>query len=260
MSQVMFRMFPNSSAVMSEVGQLIKRNYEFDTDSARQALAINDFAYYPSAYGKQADERFYLDLRLRILEIAAEAQDSDEFESDKSSPTAFTRFDQLLYGQILELIPLSLYEASKSSVWAYLTLRVLPDVANWRYPNRTNDPAYERHIGQPRDVFRRIWTRSFFAGKEKALLQSMGEDQAVSIFERTAVVSNPKNALSALRALADIRKISLNNEIYRDAMTRVRRIAAIESLDALPQDIVDGIFLEAFVESLSIFSPDSVVI
>jgi hypothetical protein len=255
----MFRMFPSPSAIMAEVGKLIACEYRFDSLSARDSLAINDFAYYPSAYGKQADEIFYLNLRSRILEIASQAQELDEFDSSVSSANAFTRFDQILYREILDLVPISLYEASKPSVWSYLTLRVLPDVANWRYPNRTKDSSYERHTGQPRDVFRRIWTRSFFSGDEKGLLQSMGEDQAVSIFERTGVVSNPKNAISALRALATVRKISLNNEIYRDAMTRVRRIAALESLDALPQDIVDSIVLEAFVESLSVIAPNSVV-
>jgi len=259
MSIVMFRMFPTSSAITFELGKLVTNNYSFDTERAREALAVNDFAYYPSAYGKQADEAFYLDLRSQVLRIAAEAQDLVEFDSSQSTPISLIKFDQLLYREILQLIPISLYEASKPTVWSYLTLRVLPDVANWRYPNRSDDVSYERHTGQPRDVFRRIWTRSFFAGDENVLLQTMGEDQAVSIFERTAVVSNPKNAISALRALAKIRKISLNNEIYRDAMTRVRRIAAIECLDALPQRAVDDIVLEAFVESLSIFSPDSIV-
>lgn len=255
----MFRMFPNSASVMIEAGKLIETDYRFDDEKSKAALQVNDYAYYPSVYGRMADETFYLTLRSQVLEIAALAQGLTLFDHNVSTPASLTKFDQLLYEKIGELIPITLYEASKSEVWAYISLRVIPDVANWRYPNRAKDVAYERHTGQARDVLRRIWTRSFFAGEERALLESIGEDQAVSIFERTAVVSNPKNAISSLRALASVRKVSLNNEIYRDAMTRVRRIAAIESLDALPQASVDAIVLEAFLESLSAISPRSIV-
>lgn len=259
MAAVMLRMYPSKQNVVDDLAGLIKAGYEWNSENFATALARNDFAFYPGSYGAQADEQFYLDVRTQLLGIAARAQGLEEFDPNVTSPKALTEFDRLLYAQIFSILPISLYEASKDVAWAYLTVRVVPDIANWRYPNRKNDTAYDRHSGTPRDVFRRIWTRVYFSKESAGLLQGIGDDQAVAIFERTSIVSNPKLAMAALKALVFVRKISTDNLIYRDAMKRVRRMAAIESLDSLPQERLDELCLGAFIQSLSEISPDSVV-
>lgn len=50
-------------------------------------------------------------------------------------------------------------------------------------------------------------------------------------------------------------EITLNNEIYRDAMTGVRWLWAIECLDALPQDSIDDLVLTSFLESVESILP-----
>jgi hypothetical protein len=65
--------------------------------------------------------------------------------------------------------------------------------------------------------------------------------------------------MAALKALTFVRKISTENLIYRDAMKRVRRLAAMESLDSLPQVRLDELILGAFIDSLAEISPSSVV-
>lgn len=257
--RVMLRMYPSRQHVTEDLSELIVVEYSWNSEKASIALARNDFAYYPSVYGKQADEQFYMEVRSQLVGIAAQAQGLEYFDPNVTSPKALTEFDRLLYSQILTILPISLYEASKDLAWAYVTARVVPDVANWRYPNRQNDSTYDRHSGTPRDVFRRIWTRVYFASESSGLLQGIGDDQAVAIFERTSIVSNPKLAMAALKALVFIRKISTENLIYRDAMKRVRRIAATESLDLLPQEQLDKRILAAFIQSLEEISPGSVV-
>jgi hypothetical protein len=256
---VMLRMYPSKQNVADDLSELIKVGYKWNTENTATALGRNDFAYYPGAYGAHADEQFYLAVRMNLLGIAAQAQGLDEFDPNVTSPKALTEFDRLLYAQILSILPISLYEASKDVAWAYITVRVVPDIANWRYPNRKSDTAYDRHSGTPRDVFRRIWTRVYFSKESAGLLQGIGDDQAVAIFERTSIVSNPKLAMAALKALVFVRKISTENLIYRDAMKRVRRMAAIESLDSLPQERLDELCLAAFIQSLAEISPSSVV-
>jgi hypothetical protein len=170
----------------------------------------------------------------------------------------FTEFDTLMYKNISELIPVTLYEASKPGVWSYITLRALPDVANWRYPNKHSDATYERHLGSARNIFRRIWIRVFFADTSSGLLTNIGEDQAVAIFERTAVISNPKIAEASLKALNFVRKVTSRNDVYRDAMIRVRRLASVETIDILSPEDADALILGAFIESLGELAPELV--
>lgn len=256
---VMLRMYPSKQNVVDDLAELIETGYAWNQDKFATALSRNDFAYYPSAYGPHADEQFYAEARMQLLGIAAQAQGLDQFDPTTTNAKSLTEFDRLLYAEILSILPISLYEASKDVAWAYITVRVVPDIANWRYPNRKNDTTYDRHSGTPRDVFRRIWTRVYFAKESAGLLQSIGDDQAVAIFERTSIVSNPKLAMAALKALTYIRKISTENLVYRDAMKRVRRLAVMESLDCLPQERLDELFLGAFIDSLAEISPSSVV-
>ena len=254
-----FRLLPGMTLAIEGISRLGALDYKIDSEWVADSLQINDYAYLPGGIDKRVDDNFYLDLRKSVLELVAEAQNLKYFDPTISEPSMLTAFDKLMYKNIQELLPLSLYEASKPEIWAYLTLRVLPDVANWRYPNKNKDSSYERHLGSPRNVFRRAWVRVFFARDSSGLLVGIGEDQAVAIFERTAVVSNPKLAESALKALTFTRKISTNNEIYRDAMIRVRRLAAIEMIDVLPQAESDALILESFIESLNELDPGSVV-
>jgi hypothetical protein len=253
-------MYANPHKAVTDLQELIATGYKFSDEIALAKIQQLDYAYYPTApLSDRASDEYYVNLRKELLTVAAQAQGLATFNPTIREDRQRSAFDSLLYPAILSLIPISLYEASKADFWSYLTLRVVPDLANWRYQNVKNDSEYRRHLGHPRNVFRRIWTRAYFSQESITLLSQMGEDQAVAIFERTAVVSNPKIAGSAVKALAELRRVTQNNEVYRDALKRVRRLSSVESLDVLSQEEIDARVLAEFLESLKNLAPNSVI-
>jgi len=89
-------------------------------------------------------------------------------------------FDQFFVRNCAHIFEsLELVDAFQSQVWSYLTIRVLPDFALWRWPNN----APERYFGNPeRNAFQRLWHRGFILGPE--LGSELQEDEAIKIFER----------------------------------------------------------------------------
>jgi hypothetical protein len=210
-----------------------------------------DFLFYPnSSESQQFSTGDYLELRQNILSLGAVAQALPEFNPKVGqSQNTFFKFDQLLSREILQIIPLGLFEASAPSVWSYITLKCLPDVANWRFPNFQDLPNYNRHLGGHRNVFRRIWYRSYIAGLNPELIDSITEDQAVALFERTSLTENPRIAHAILIAMAASREKTHSNSVYRDAMKRIRRLNAVKALDAYSDNDLQLALNQAFSEA-----------
>jgi hypothetical protein len=80
---------------------------------------------------------------------------------------------------------LSRTEAAHPSVWAFLTLVLLPDLAVQRFP----DPHPSRLLGGQRNVFRRTWWRVEVLGDLAAPDRpgALGEDEYVGVFERVSL-------------------------------------------------------------------------
>jgi hypothetical protein len=146
----------------------------------------------------------------------------------------------------------------QSEVWSYITIRVLPDLALWRWP----DNAPERYFGNPeRNAFQRLWHRSFILGPE--LGSELQEDEAISIFERMEALGSNKNV--AVPLARRIVKYRLNrskdepgsSEVTSQVVVRLRRAMAVTNIVSLSEkeienfiDVQFGLALESLAKSV----------
>jgi hypothetical protein len=166
----------------------------------------------------------------------------------------YTQFDRALTATIVEAMSIVPADAAHEGVWSFLSLVLLPDVAFWRFPNPAGRTDYERIIGRPRNVFRRLWWRSFALGPRASA--GLLEDEAVGIMERASLGGSPTVARTIaeahLRAVAADTDIS-RTELMRQATKRLRRISVVVTLSALDdsalRELVEQV-IAASMESL----------
>jgi hypothetical protein len=143
----------------------------------------------------------------------------------------------------------------QSEVWSYITIRVLPDLALWRWP----DNAPERYFGNPeRNAFQRLWHRSFILGPE--LGSELQEDEAISIFERMEALGSNKNvAVPLARRIVKYRTNRTkdepgSSEVTSQVVVRLRRVMAVTNIVSLSENEIGNLIDEQFglaLESLT---------
>ena len=157
-------------------------------------------------------------------------------------------FDQLFVRscQIL-LHDFESIDTFQSEVWSYITIRVLPDLALWRWP----DNAPERYFGNPeRNAFQRLWHRSFILGPE--LGSELQEDEAISIFERMEALGSNKNvAVPLARRVIKYRLDRSKNEpgsseVTSQVVVRLRRAMAVTSIVSLSEKEIEKLIDDQF--------------
>jgi hypothetical protein len=164
-----------------------------------------------------------------------------------------TLFDRQLAVYLWERMCLVPAEAAAGGVWSFLSLVLLPDVAAWRYPER--HPM--RFIGRDvmigtanRHVFGRLWARAYVFGPD--LLHRLIEDNFEGIFGRPAFGGNVRLAraigITMVRTIDD-HKVTNSQELLRDAMKRLLRLASIVRFNALDDDQLNAVLDDAFTES-----------
>ena len=146
-------------------------------------------------------------------------------------------------------------DAADEGVWSFLSLVLLPDIALWRYPNPGGKGDYERIIGRPRNVFRRLWWRAFALGP--AISAKLLEDEAVAIMERPTLGGNPR--IAAALAESHLRAVKANpsvsrTELMRQVTKRLRRLSVIVTLAALKDDALKAVMAEVIAESVESLS------
>ena len=138
----------------------------------------------------------------------------------------------LLYRK-MQIVPA---DAASEGVWSFLTLIVLPDVAVWRFPQRTP----ERLIGRPRNVFRRYWWRARSLGANPGdPTPELGEDQLVQIMERPSICGNRRLARTFARAVIEAATSSPGvglEPLMRDTAKRLVRLTPFVCFEALSDD------------------------
>jgi hypothetical protein len=161
-----------------------------------------------------------------------------------------TSFDQQLAVHLHERMGIVPAEAAAGGIWSFLALVLLPDVAAWRYPDRHRD----RFIGADlligssnRHVCGRLWARAHILGADVS--SKLGEDNVVQFFERSTFGGDPRLA----RAIGEThiqtvtaRRISQSQDLMRDAMKHLRRLAVLVSFAALGDDQLRGLLEEVF--------------
>ena len=143
----------------------------------------------------------------------------------------------------------------QSEVWSYITIRVLPDLALWRWP----DNAPERYFGNPeRNAFQRLWHRSFILGPE--LGSELQEDEAISIFERMEALGSNKNvAVPLARRIVTYRlnrskEEPGSSEVTSQVVVRLRRAMAVTNIVSLSEVEIENLIDDQFglaLESLT---------
>jgi hypothetical protein len=166
-----------------------------------------------------------------------------------------TMFDRQLAVYLWEHMRLVPAEAAAGGVWSFFSLVLLPDVAAWRYPER--HPS--RFIGRDvmigtanRHVFGRLWVRAYVFGPE--LLHQLIEDNFEGIFGRPAFGGNVRLARAIGMTMArtiDDHKVTNSQELLRDAMKRLLRLASIVRFNALDDDQLRAVLDESFTTSAS---------
>ena len=147
-------------------------------------------------------------------------------------------WDRTLGASLFTNLKIPLAQIGDPGVWAYLTLYVFWEFPTWRFPkkeendepdlagtevSKSKKKPYLRSSGGPRNVLRKCWDRAFVLGPDlgmdghSALVQSLGEDELVNIFERTTIGNN--------RVLAEaiVNTILIKRPIRKDRMDIVRQ-------------------------------------
>lgn len=170
---------------------------------------------------------------------------------------ARVQFDRDVVPQILAVTPLLPAEASQEAVWSFLSLVVVPDVAFWRWPNSRQKDDYERILGYPRNVFRRLWWRAYtFGTAADSVGHLLLEDEAVAILERTSIGGNRVLA----RAIAEIhvrrfQAAGKRTDVLRDAMKRIRRLHGFVAFHCLTEHEVRTLVGDVFDQAQATVLP-----
>lgn len=194
-------------------------------------------SFYPN-YPHQVESSTLHRIRDGVVEIATKFGFPDEVKSQNAAAD-FDRETAVFLAESMDILPV---EAAIEEVWNFFTLVLLPDVGMWRYPNKPGDYEYDRLIGKPRNVFRKLWWRGYVLGSE--LSSKLGEDETVNIMERPSVGGNRALARAIVRSHERIRSESegrfASSEFLRTAMVRIRAINAVRGLTFLPDELLQA--------------------
>jgi hypothetical protein len=143
-------------------------------------------------------------------------------------------------------------EAAEDGVWTFLSVVVVPEIAAWRFPKKSE----ERVLGKPRNVLRRLWWRAWAFGPDLGAAPDgctpLGEDELVQIMERPTVSGRPETAQAIRRALwrAEIAGLPASRSyLNREIAQRARAIQTQISFEALTEDQFDSLLDELAVEA-----------
>ncbi|MFE3027593.1 DUF6339 family protein, partial [Nocardia tengchongensis] len=142
-------------------------------------------------------------------------------------------------------------EASASDIWAFLSLVLMPDIAQWRFPGKTaSDRAYNERIRGSRldrHVFGRLWWRAQLVHAPEdpnpyAALQVLGEAAFDQIYARRSTLGgSPHMVKSILRVWnsLDLRGLT-ERDVLRDFLKRLLRLAPFVAFDAVDDESLDA--------------------
>lgn len=215
--------------------------------TARAATADPRAESYPTGVTKSASD--LEQLRSVVVDIAKQHGFPGTLTARAESAT---RFDREVSTALLAEMRLLPADAGSEGVWSFITLVLLPDVAFWRWPNPKGLADYERLIGRPRNVFRRLWWRAYCLGAEASA--QVFEDEAVAIMERPTIGGDPR--LAQAIATNHLRMVMADGsiprtELLRQVAKRVRRLSMVRTFAALDDeellDLVQQVAAEALV-------------
>src|SRR5690606_11986797 len=116
-------------------------------------------------------------------------------------------------------------DAAEEDVWTFLSVVLVPEIAPWRFPGAPE----ERVLGRPRNVLRRLWWRAWTFGPDLDYAPvgaaPLGEDEFVSVMERSTLAGCQPVARAIRGALWDAELAGCGlprSELMRELTKRVR--------------------------------------
>lgn len=205
-------------------------------------------AYYAPLATSVAGSDALSKIRDDVLNIA------DSFGFPKALPKRqVAKFDYDVGNYLFEVLKIYPSEASDERVWNFLTLVLMPDIAKWRFSNKSRNPQFERWIGAQRNVFRKTWWRAYTLGPR--LNSQLGEDEGVNIMERPTFGGN----VNLARCIAqehvnrfneyELTTLSRSDHLRR-AMVHLSRWAVLVDFDTLPAEEMEKLVNKSFAASI----------
>tara|TARA_Y100000589_G_scaffold286518_1_gene286673 strand:- start:980 stop:1756 length:777 start_codon:yes stop_codon:yes gene_type:complete len=157
-----------------------------------------------------------------------------------------------LLNETMSLIP---GEAAREEIWSYINLRLLPDLAAWRYLKSIGTKG--RFLGTPwiRNAFGHLWWRAHVLHDEQAkdpwhlLDAGLKEDTYVQILERAGMTAHGHVARAIAARCADICRTESNHEeVNREWIKYLRAKSSLTPLGILSAERLQALIEEA-VES-----------
>lgn len=202
--------------------------------------------FYPVATARCTDSDL-ADLRAAVL---AEARAHGFPDMDKARQK--TGFDQAVSKILFEHMNILPADAANVDVWNFINIRLLPDVAIWRYGHRSSDDTRwdlteARLFAMTRTIFGRLWWRAYLLGPEIAV--RLKEDESVQLTERPLICGYAPLARAIANRHLSTFSTGKRMMLLRDAMKRfVRRLAVVSAFLMSDEDIaqlVEDVFLES---------------
>ena len=123
-------------------------------------------------------------------------------------------------------------DAGHPGPWAFMTLVLLPDIAQLRF----SKPHPERLLGTHRNTFRRCWWRHHILGGDStpAGAEPLGEDELVNIFERSRMARDHRLARYLATAIVEYQHRD-RSDFARRLTRSVRARTGVLLLDAISE-------------------------
>jgi len=211
-------------------------------------VTISDHATFAQTGGQRASVEQLTRIRQSLTKIAERFGFPDS--GDEKSKA---EFDAVCAVWLRKQTNIEIGEGFRDSVWSFLTIELLPDIAAWRFRQRNAG----RFLGGVRNTFQRLWRRAFLlddAGDPKILrqyLDKLQEDSFVQLVERPGSSANPYIATRIADAWV---RASENPDFgpmeaaHRKVMKELTQVGAVICLDYLPVKeldlLLDGLYKE----------------
>ncbi|MGW4354064.1 DUF6339 family protein [Nocardia sp. NPDC004582] len=223
---------------------LEQRALELEALTGRWRVSDESAVYIATGGARAQGEKL-----LRIRELVLALAESSGYP-DRPSATQAAAFDLAVAEHLHHEMHLAPAEASATDVWAFQSLVLMPDIAQWRFPGKTaSDRAYNERIRGSRldrHVFGRLWWRAQLVHAPEdpnpyAALQVLGEAAFDQIYARRSTLGGSPHMVKAILRVwnrLDLRGLT-ERDVLRDFLKRLLRLAPFVSFDAVDDDSLD---------------------
>jgi len=217
-----------------------------------EALEIEDYHLRPFTDNSVSNERLMESREVFFRELGSTTGSIEDLS------VSFGDFDRIFTRIASEIFhDMSPIDGFNKDVWSYITMRVLPDLALWRWNVNKTD---ERFLGgSERSCFQRLWLRSYVLGGN--LASQLQEDEAVNIFERPeALGGNRRLSLAIANYIVSNRGVVDSNsgekiistEIVKQTAKRLRRAMSVEVVQSMTEAELEKHVARTFGETFKI--------